>query len=127
MSEDIVRKSIELGISSGKGPTGVAAASIYIASVVLKKPRTQKEIAKVSGVTEVTIRNMKIIHWAPGGSHDFTVERPDGNNDSGKIEPLVSEVTGISLFMELNISHENSESISLIPELIQYFLIASCL
>ena len=57
MSEDIVRKSIELGISSGKGPTGVAAASIYIASVVLKKPRTQKEIAKVSGVTEVTIRN----------------------------------------------------------------------
>ncbi len=57
LSEDIVRKSIELGISSGKGPTGVAAASIYIASVVVGKPRTQKEIARVSGVTEVTIRN----------------------------------------------------------------------
>ena len=56
-SEEIVRKSIELGISSGKGPTGVAAASIYIASVMLGKPRTQKEIARVSGVTEVTIRN----------------------------------------------------------------------
>ena len=45
-----------------------------------------------------SIRNMKIIHWAPDGSHDFTVERPDGNNDSGRIEPLVSEVTGISQF-----------------------------
>ncbi|MHB8360410.1 MAG: transcription initiation factor IIB [Thermoplasmataceae archaeon] len=56
-SEEIVRKSIEVGISSGKGPTGVAAASIYIASVLVGKPRTQKEIAKVSGVTEVTIRN----------------------------------------------------------------------
>ncbi|EQD39043.1 transcription initiation factor IIB [mine drainage metagenome] len=56
-SEEIVRKSIEAGISSGKGPTGVAAASIYIASVLVGKPRTQKEIAKVSGVTEVTIRN----------------------------------------------------------------------
>ncbi len=57
LSEDIVRKSIENGISSGKGPTGVAAASIYIASVILKKPKTQKEVARVSGVTEVTIRN----------------------------------------------------------------------
>ena len=57
ISEDIVRKSIENGISSGKGPTGVAAASIYIASVILKKPKTQKEVARVSGVTEVTIRN----------------------------------------------------------------------
>ena len=57
ISEDIVRKSIESGISSGKGPTGVAAASIYIASVILKKPKTQKEVARVSGVTEVTIRN----------------------------------------------------------------------
>ena len=57
ISEDIVRKSIESGISSGKGPTGVAAASIYIASVLVGKPRTQKEVARVSGVTEVTIRN----------------------------------------------------------------------
>ncbi len=57
LSEDIVRRTTENGIASGKGPTGVAAASIYIASVMLKKPRTQKEIARVSGVTEVTIRN----------------------------------------------------------------------
>ncbi len=57
ISEDIVRKSISMGISSGKGPTGIAAASIYISSVMVGKPRTQKEIARVSGVTEVTIRN----------------------------------------------------------------------
>lgn len=56
-AEEIVRKSNDMGISSGKGPTGIAAASIYIASVLVGKPRTQKEIARVSGVTEVTIRN----------------------------------------------------------------------
>ena len=54
---------------------------------------------------------MKIIHWAPDGSLDFTVERPDGNNDSGRIEPLVSEVTGISQFERygyVNISDDKS-------------------
>ena len=58
-----------------------------------------------------SIRNMKIIHWAPDGSLDFTVERPDGNNDSGRIEPLVSEVTGISQFERygyVNISDNKS-------------------
>ena len=45
------------GIISGKGPTGVAAAAIYIAATRMSQPRTQKEIAEVAGVTEVTIRN----------------------------------------------------------------------
>ncbi|PYB68005.1 transcription initiation factor IIB [Thermoplasma sp. Kam2015] len=57
ISEDIVRQAMSMGISSGKGPTGIAAAAIYIASVKVGKPRTQKEIARISGVTEVTIRN----------------------------------------------------------------------
>ncbi len=56
-AENIIRKATELGIISGKGPTGVAAAAIYIAATKLKQPRTQKEIATVAGVTEVTIRN----------------------------------------------------------------------
>ncbi len=57
LAEDIIRKSSELGIVSGKGPTGVAAAAIYIASTLKNQVRTQKEIADVAGVTEVTIRN----------------------------------------------------------------------
>jgi len=36
---------------------GVAAAAIYIASVVYDQRKTQKTIADTVGVTEVTIRN----------------------------------------------------------------------
>jgi transcription initiation factor TFIIB len=48
-------KSLEA--TSGKGPTGVAAASLYIAAVLEGEKRTQREIADAIGVTEVTIRN----------------------------------------------------------------------
>lgn len=41
----------------GKDPTGVAAASIYLASKNLGVNISQKEISKISNVTEVTIRN----------------------------------------------------------------------
>src|SRR2546430_924203 len=37
--------------------TGVAAAAIYIASILCNERRTQREVAEVAGVTEVTIRN----------------------------------------------------------------------
>ncbi len=43
--------------TSGKGPTGVAAAALYIAAVLGDEKRTQREIADSVGVTEVTIRN----------------------------------------------------------------------
>jgi transcription initiation factor TFIIB len=42
---------------SGRGPTGVAAAAVYIAGLLKGERRTQKEVANVAGVTEVTIRN----------------------------------------------------------------------
>jgi len=35
----------------------VAAAAIYIASIQCNQRRTQREVADVAGVTEVTIRN----------------------------------------------------------------------
>lgn len=41
----------------GRSPTGVAAAAVYIAAKLEGQPRTQREIADISGVTEVTIRN----------------------------------------------------------------------
>ncbi|MEM5772032.1 MAG: transcription initiation factor IIB [Candidatus Aenigmatarchaeota archaeon] len=44
-------------VTSGKGPTGVAAAALYIAAVLGGEKRTQREIADSLGVTEVTIRN----------------------------------------------------------------------
>lgn len=53
----ILQKAGEKGLTSGRGPTGVAAAAIYIASVLHGARRTQREVADVAGVTEVTIRN----------------------------------------------------------------------
>ena len=45
------------GLTSGRGPTGVCAAAIYAASILTKERRTQRLIAQISQVTEVTVRN----------------------------------------------------------------------
>jgi len=56
-AKEILKKALDEDITSGKGPTGVAAAALYIAAVLLGERRTQRDIADVVGVTEVTIRN----------------------------------------------------------------------
>lgn len=45
------------GLTDGKGPLGVAAASVYVAAVVLDSKKTQREVADAADVTEVTVRN----------------------------------------------------------------------
>ncbi len=45
------------GITSGKDPTCIAAAALYIASIMEGERRTQREIGETAGVTEVTVRN----------------------------------------------------------------------
>ncbi len=54
---EIIKEAERQHILSGRGPTGVAAAAIYIASILADERRTQREVAEVAGVTEVTIRN----------------------------------------------------------------------
>jgi len=54
---EILREASNQELTSGRGPTGLAAASLYIASVLCGERRTQREVADVAGVTEVTIRN----------------------------------------------------------------------
>lgn len=54
---EILDQALAKGLISGRGPMGVAAAAVYIASVITGERRTQKEVADVAGVTEVTIRN----------------------------------------------------------------------
>jgi transcription initiation factor TFIIB len=44
-------------IISGKAPSGLAAAALYIAAMIEGKHTTQREIGEVAKVTEVTIRN----------------------------------------------------------------------
>jgi transcription initiation factor TFIIB len=54
---EILKNATDKELTSGRGPTGIAAAAIYMAGIVCNERRTQKEIADVAGVTEVTIRN----------------------------------------------------------------------
>ena len=57
IARDVIKRAREARIIAGKDPLGVAAAAVYVACVMLGERRTQKEIAKAAGVTEVTIRN----------------------------------------------------------------------
>ena len=54
---EIIQKSVDAGLNTGKGPSGIAAAALYIGSILIGERKTQREIAEVTGVTEVTIRN----------------------------------------------------------------------
>lgn len=54
---EILKRAKKFDVTSGKGPTGVAAAAIYIASVLCGERRTQREVADICDITEVTIRN----------------------------------------------------------------------
>jgi len=53
----LMQKILDLGISAGKDPMGLAAAVLYIVSQIEGETIKQAVIAKVAGVTEVTLRN----------------------------------------------------------------------
>ena len=56
-AKEIIDTTAEQGLLSGKSPTGFAAAAIYAASLLCNEKKTQREVADVAQVTEVTIRN----------------------------------------------------------------------
>ncbi len=56
-SVELLKQAMKKGLVSGRSPTGVSAAAVYIAGALCGERRTQKEVADVAGVTEVTIRN----------------------------------------------------------------------
>ncbi|MFO7792530.1 MAG: TFIIB-type zinc ribbon-containing protein [Candidatus Saliniplasma sp.] len=56
-AKEIIDKAESLRFLSGKCPSGLAAAAIYIAAKNRRDKITQKKIARVASVTEVTIRN----------------------------------------------------------------------
>lgn len=53
----ILRKAELSELTSGRGPAGIAAAALYLAALLNEEKKTQREVADVAGVTEVTIRN----------------------------------------------------------------------
>ncbi len=54
---ELLNKATKAELTSGRGPTGIAAAALYVAALLNNEKRTQREVADVAGVTEVTIRN----------------------------------------------------------------------
>jgi len=56
-SVEIIEQAQNVELTSGRGPTGIAAAALYVAALINGEKRTQREVADVAGVTEVTIRN----------------------------------------------------------------------
>lgn len=64
LSTRVQRRAIKIlegarlkGITAGKDPTGLAASALYISAIMEGERRTQREIAEVARVTEVTVRN----------------------------------------------------------------------
>jgi len=54
---EILEQAQGAELTSGRGPTGIAAAALYVSALIHGEKRTQREVADVAGVTEVTIRN----------------------------------------------------------------------
>ncbi|HKX81284.1 MAG TPA: transcription factor IIB [Nitrososphaera sp.] len=54
---DIAHKTNDHLLADGKAPNGLAAAYIYVASILLDINILQRDVSSLSGVTEVTIRN----------------------------------------------------------------------
>ncbi len=53
----LLKEAEQKGLTSGKGPMGIAAAVLYVATLINKEKKTQRDAAKAAGITEVTIRN----------------------------------------------------------------------
>ncbi|HXQ93285.1 MAG TPA: transcription initiation factor IIB, partial [Nitrososphaerales archaeon] len=53
---EILRRATEMGVSSGKNPTVMAATALYVAGVQQSSGITQKELEIAAGITLLTIR-----------------------------------------------------------------------
>jgi transcription initiation factor TFIIB len=79
----------EVDLLSGKSPTGFAAAAIYAAARLCDKDVTQREVAEVSNVTEVTIRNRYQEQMKLLGQLFQDEEKDEGSNSDKSLEEIV--------------------------------------
>ncbi|OYR40761.1 transcription initiation factor IIB [Halorubrum sp. Ib24] len=56
-AREIIEITEKSGLSSGKSPSGWAAAAVYNACLDVGEKRTQQDISRIANVSEVTIRN----------------------------------------------------------------------
>jgi len=55
----LIREAKKIYATTGKDPSGLAAAILYLSARMLKEKVTQARLAKAANVTEVTVRNRK--------------------------------------------------------------------
>jgi transcription initiation factor TFIIB len=53
----VLKNAEKVELTSGRGPAGIAAAALYVAALINDEKKTQREVADIAGITEVTIRN----------------------------------------------------------------------
>jgi transcription initiation factor TFIIB len=56
-ARELIETATEQGVHSGKNPVGIAASALYAAGQLCNDQFTQAEVAAVSDISEVTIRN----------------------------------------------------------------------
>ena len=56
---NLIREAKRRYATTGKDPSGLAAAIIYLSARMLNEKVTQAHLAKAANVTEVTVRNRK--------------------------------------------------------------------
>lgn len=56
-AKEIIGDIRKMGYISGKSPQGIAAGTVYFASILCNEKRTQQEIAEVAQVSQNTVRN----------------------------------------------------------------------
>ena len=56
---NLLREAKKNFATTGKDPSGLAAAILYLSARMLKEKVTQAQLAKAANVTEVTVRNRK--------------------------------------------------------------------
>ncbi len=56
---NLIREAKRRYATTGKDPSGLAAAILYLSAKMLNEKVTQANLAKAANVTEVTVRNRK--------------------------------------------------------------------
>ncbi|KAI6221556.1 Glycosyl transferase and Zinc finger and Transcription factor TFIIB domain containing protein [Aphelenchoides besseyi] len=75
----IARTAVELDLVAGQSPISIAAAAIYMASQASKDKRSAKEIGKIAGAAEVTVRQTYKLLFPRAGElfpPDFKFDTP---------------------------------------------------
>jgi len=57
LAAEIAEKTQDHNLADGKAPNGLAAAYLYISSILLGQSILQRDVSSIAGITEVTIRN----------------------------------------------------------------------